>query len=243
MKRRETTIDGYLKARQAEMPLQTRGPVPVTRPFVTISRQAGAGGHTLADTLLEVFAEQDDPQLFSGWQVFDRKLCEIVAANPAYEGSMESLLAEEYRTKTEEFLRQLLGTSHDQDQLMFYVFRVVTAVASIGKSIILGRAGSELTRDMHGGVSVRLIAPEACRIKGVMEHYGIDNEAAARDRARNLDTSRARLLRSHFGVNIDDPERYDMVWNTGRVPFRTIAESVAVMLRTGAEAARSEARR
>jgi cytidylate kinase len=242
MKRRETTIEGYLKTRQAEMPLQS-GAHPVIRPFVTISRQAGAGGHSLAEALLKVFTDQADAELFGGWQVFDRKLCEIVAANPAYEGSMESLLAEEYRTKTEELLRQLMGTSLDQDRLMFYVFRVVTAVASIGKSIIVGRAGSELTREMQAGVSVRLVAPEEYRIRGVMEHYGINDEGAARIRAKKLDTSRARLLKSHFGVNIDDPERYDVVWNTARVPMQTIAESVALMLRTKAKSAWSHVER
>jgi cytidylate kinase len=223
-------IEAYLGAHAAEMRIGEDGGDSRVRPFITISRQAGAGGHRLAETLLEVFAQQDDVDLFGGWQVFDRRLCEIVAENPTHSRSMSSLLAEEYRTKTDEFLRQMLGSSIDQDMLMLHVFRVVSAVASIGKAIIVGRAGSEVTREMDQGLALRLIAPEDVRIQRVMAYYDV-GEKAARVEARKLDTSRARLLKSHFRVDIDDPARYDAVWNTGRVSVELIAESVVAALR------------
>jgi cytidylate kinase len=226
-----TGIEAYLAAHSTEMRTDDEnGANSRIRPFITISRQAGAGGHLLAEALLEVFARQDDTRLFGGWQVFDRRLCEIVAENPTHSTSMSSLLAEEYRTKTDEFLRQMLGSSIDQDMLMLHVFQVVSAVASIGKSIIVGRAGSEVTRDMEHGLALRLIAPEEVRIQRVMDRYGVD-EKAARAEARRIDASRARLLKSHFKVDIDDPTRYDAIWNTGSVSIDLIAESVVAAFR------------
>ncbi len=238
---RLTAMEGYLAAHAAELRSEDHGSEPGARPFITISRQAGAGGHLLAETLLEVFARQDDAQVFGGWQVFDRRLCEIVAENPTFSKSMASLVAEEYRTRTDEFLRQMLGSSIDQDMLMLHVFQVVTAVASIGKSIIVGRAGSEVTRDMGQGLSLRLIAPEETRIRRVMEYYGFE-ERSARDEARRIDSSRARLLKAHFRVDIDDPTRYDAIWNTGRMPIGAIAESVVATLRHQAAEHRNEIR-
>lgn len=223
------TIERYLSAHVPDTSPADGASAPRTHPFITISRQAGAGGHELAESLLEVFAAQDDQPLFGGWQVFDRKLCEIVAEDPAYTKSMESLVAEEYRTKTDEFFSQLLGPTIDQDLLMLHVFEVVRAVASIGKSIIVGRAGSEVTEGMGPGVAVRLVAPEEMRIPVVMEYYELD-ERAARDKARRLDQSRARLLKKHFQVDIEDPTRYDAVWNTGEAPITAIGEAIAVIL-------------
>ena len=170
-------------------------------------------------------------ELFGGWQVFDRKLCEMVANNPIYTASMSSLIAEEYRTKPTDFFHQILRSTVDQGSLMNEVFRVVAAVASIGKCVILGRAGSEVTRSFSPGVAVRLVAPEEVRIKGVMEFYGLKSEREACAAATKVDDSRARLLMSHFGVDIDDPTRYDAVWNTGQVPVEVVAENVATMLR------------
>ncbi|MCP3973875.1 MAG: cytidylate kinase-like family protein [bacterium] len=223
-------IERYLSAEAARMRERDTTSSPRVRPFVTISRQAGAGGHDLAQSLVEVFAAQDDADLFEGWQVFDRKLCEMVARNPIYSVSMSSLLAEEYRTKTNDFFHQILRSTVDQGTVMNEVFRVVAAVASIGKCIIVGRAGSEVTRALSPGVAVRLVAPEEVRVRGVMEFYGLD-EKTARAEAVKLDASRARLLDKHFGADIDDPTLYDGTWNTGQVAVPVIAENVATILR------------
>jgi cytidylate kinase len=223
-------MEAYLIAHAEDMRSREDGSEGKLRPFITISRQAGAGGHLLAGALLDTFARQEDIGLFGGWQVFDRKLCEIAAEHPTFSASISSLLAEEYRPRSDEFFRQMLGSSIDQDMLMLHVFRVVRAVASIGKSIIVGRAGSEVTRDLAQGISLRLIAPEETRIERVMDRYGLD-ERAARGEAKKLDSSRARLLKSHFRVDINDPTLYDAVWNTGRIPIETIAESIVATVR------------
>jgi len=199
-------------------------------PFVTISRQAGAGGQSLAQTMLEVFARQADVALFGGWHVFDRRLCEIVAEDPKLVGSLELLVTEAYRSRTEDFLRNLLTTTTDQNFVMEGVFRSVRTVAGMGKAIIVGRAGSQVTKGMGSGLSLRLVAPETVRIARLMERHAID-ERAARDQARKRDADRARLLRRHFRTDIDDPFGYDAVWNTAGVTTEEIAESVVAILR------------
>lgn len=222
-------LERYLTAQALRSSATVTGSGPTVRPFVTISRQAGAGGHALAETLLGVFADQDDAA-FAGWQVFDRELCEMVVADPTYAKFRASLLSEEYRPKADDFVHQILRATVDQDLVMHEVFRVIAAVASAGKAIILGRAGAEVTRDIHPGVAVRLVAPETLRIEGVMDYYGLEEKAARKECAK-LDASRARLLKTHFGVDIDDPIRYDLVCNTGQVQLEVIAESITTVLR------------
>jgi cytidylate kinase len=202
-----------------------KGPMP----FLTISRQAGAGGHHMADALLEVFEEQPNRDLFGGWQVFDRRLCEMVADDPFFSDSLDSLLAEDYRTRSDEFFHQILRSSVDQRAVMERVFRVVRAVASVGKAIIIGRAGAEVTRDMEAGVNVRLIAPETIRIKGMMDYYGL-TERKARTEAERLDQARGRLIRTHFKSDINDPALYDVVFNTGTIPIPTAARALPAIV-------------
>ncbi|MEA1903288.1 MAG: cytidylate kinase-like family protein [Actinomycetota bacterium] len=222
-------VERYLRAQMVRNRERQGTPQAGARPFITISRQAGAGGHRLAQSLLETFAAEEN-ELFDGWQVFDKRLCELVADDSTYTHSLDSLLAEEYRTRTDEFFHQILRSSVDQRAVAEKVFRVVRAVASVGKAIIIGRAGSEVTRDMDGGIHVRLIASETVRIHGVMDHYGIE-EKAARGESKRLDTARARLLKTHFGVDIADPTRYDVVFNTDQVSIGTITDLLVVMVR------------
>ena len=103
------------------------------------------------------------------------------------------------------------------------------------------RAGSEVTGGMGRGVAVRLIARAKARIRRVMEDCDpVEREAP--DTVRRRDQSRSRLVRKHVRVDIDDPTRYDAVWNTGQTPIPAIAESIAANLRREMGAAPATAR-
>ena len=206
---------------------------PQLRPFVTISRQAGAGGHTLANLLVKELDDQPDKDLFGEWEVFDQKLVAMVADDPSLRVSVESLLGEEYRKSTEDFFRQLIASTTHQDIVMDRMFRLVRAIAEVGRSVIVGRAGSEVTRGLGPAVSVRLIAAEEHRIHRMMQLYGL-NEKEALSAIDRHDSGRARLLRRHFRVDIDNPLLYDAVWNTGQVALEDIAAAIIVLLRSRA---------
>lgn len=225
-------IERYLRANVAT---HTRGRLSdrsdeLPRPFITISRQAGTGAHDLAEVMVDVFSRQDD-RILHGWQIYDRTVCEIVAEDPAFSGSLESMVAEEYRSKAGDFFRQLLASTADQDMVMQRVFLVVRAVAGMGKSIIVGRGGSHVAKDMEHGVSIRLVAPEEQRLAKIMESRSLDERAALAD-IRKRDGDRKRMMRAFFGVDIEDPLGYDTTWNFGTSSYEEIAESVALLVQS-----------
>ncbi len=200
------------------------------RPFVTISRQAGAGGHTLANMLIERFEQQDDTELFGGWEMFDQKLVKMVADDPDLTVSVESLLGEEYHRTADDFFRQILISSTHQDIVADRMFRLVRLLAEVGEAVIVGRAGSEVTRDLGPSVSIRLVAPEDARVARMMKLRSLSEKKtlAAIDRQ---DSGRKRLLKRHFRVDIDDPLLYDATWNTDAVSFEAIADATIAVLR------------
>jgi cytidylate kinase len=207
------------------------------RPFVTISRQAGAGGHSLANALISRFEDQADKELFGEWEMFDQKLVAMVADDSDLRVSVEALLGDEYRKAADDFFRQLFSSTTHQDIVMDRMFRLVRTIAEVGKAIVVGRAGSEVTRGLGPSVSVRLVAPEEKRIRGMVEYYNIP-EKEALDQMDRRDSGRARMLKKHFRVNIDDPLLYDAVWNTGHASIEEIADSITAMLSRRAEAYR-----
>jgi cytidylate kinase len=222
-------IDRYLRAYFASQQMPEGEPSePQPHPFVTISRQAGIGGHALADEIVDVFSSIDDP-IFSGWRVYDRTLCEMVAEDPRYRKSLDSLLDEEYRSKANDFFHQMVRSTVDQKLVMNRVFLAVRTVAGMGRSVIVGRAGSHVTQDMPEGISIRVVASEDVRIQRAMDMHGL-TEREARAGGRKRDADRARLIRAHFGADIDDATGYDAVFNAGMVSFGEIARSVAVMV-------------
>jgi cytidylate kinase len=224
-------IDRYLRAHFAAQRMPEPAPVePRVFPFVTISRQTGTGGHALADTMLKTFAEHEDVDLFSGWRIYDRSICEMAVEDRRFAGSLDSLLEEEYRSRATDFFHQMLRSTAAQTMVMDRVFLVVRAIAGMGKVIIVGRAGSHVTEDIPQGVSLRVIAPEEFRIARVMEVHRL-TEKEARAGSRRRDTDRARLLRTHFGADINDPTGYDVTWNVGSASYEEIAQATAALIR------------
>jgi cytidylate kinase len=180
--------------------------------------------------MLESFAEDDDGDLFSGWRIYDRSICEMVVEDRRFAGSLDSLLEEEYRSRANDFFHQMLRSTADQTMVMDRVFLVVRAIAGMGKAIIVGRAGSHVTRDMPQGVSLRVIAPEEIRIAKAMAAHDL-TEKEARAGSRRRDTDRARLLRARFGADINDPSGYDVTWNVGTTSYEEIAQATAALVR------------
>ena len=199
------------------------------RPFVTISRQAGAGAISLAGAIVDAFDREDDRDLFSDWQVFDHNLTDVVRTEPSIARSLDSLLDEEYRSPTADFFHQLVRSTSDQDRALARVFQAVRSLAMIGKTIIIGRAGSRVTADLPLGVHLRLVASETTRVAGLMESDGLDARHA-RSELRKIDARRARLLKVYFHVDVDDPSGYDAVWNLDSASHVEIAEATAAVI-------------
>jgi cytidylate kinase len=198
------------------------------RPFITISREAGAGAHTLAHALLERFERENAP-LFRGWQIIDRDLCERVAGDYNLRASVQSLVGEEYRSQIEDAILTMLGQT-PRDVVMRRIFETIRTLGSVGKVIIVGRCGMCVTRDLPGALHLRLVASESSRTARMMRLLKIP-QARAKQVVENHDRDRARLVSRYFMRSIDDPLLYDAIWNTDATPIAAIAEAAVALLR------------
>jgi len=225
-------IQEFLKEKRSLRNLPTTG-----LPFVTISRQAGAGGHLLAHVLTTDFLKLADEPLFTGWHVFDRELCEVIAQDPVLQVSMEQLMSEHYKPDFSDFIESLFTGRSDQYALHKKTFEVVRLLATLGQVIVVGRAGACVTRDLPGGVHVRLVASEAHRTRWMMDKFRVGKEEAAKMILKQ-DADRRKLLRTYFDHDIDDPLLYDAVFNTERVNPHEMSAAVVAMLRRQTHQAR-----
>ena len=194
-------------------------------PYVTISRQAGAGGKTLAQALLLKIELKSYADPYRGWKIFDREIADLLHEDKELARSTGSLLGEEYHSEVEEFFKGLLGGPSDQYRLEKTTFDLVRTLASIGKVILVGRAGASVTAKLPGGIRVRLVAPIDWRVRNMMSLMSI-NEHEAEALAKQQDHGRARLARDFFDHDVDDPGLYDVVIDTSETPIEDAASRV-----------------
>lgn len=199
-------------------------------PFVTISRQTGAGGHTLAEALVAEMEKERGHSLFAGWQILDQELCKKIAEDPELKISMASLLSEEYRSEIEDMIDELTGLWSPQYKIIRKMFEMIRAFATFGKVIIVGRGGSCLTRGLPLGIHVRLVASLPSRIQRMMRLLNLP-EKKAREVVGEQDRSRRKLLKDYFNRDIEDPLLYDVIWNTDTVPIPEIARTLVGLVR------------
>ena len=200
-------------------------------PFATISRQYGAGGRRLARTLIKEL-EKESSKILRKWGIFDRHLCELMVRDPRLKESIRTLFREEYQSEAEALILSFLGRSTFKPAAYRELFEIVYTSATFGKVIIVGRAGACITRALPQGVHIRLVASDEGRIKRLnLGQQSLSNAEARRILQKN-DRDRAQLVKRYFNQDIEDPLLYDSTWNTDCVPFKEIARSTILLIKS-----------
>lgn len=104
------------------------------------------------------------------------------------------------------------------------------SLAVLGRVIIVGHGASQATRGLRSGVHLRLVAPEPARRRRLAEQGGLDEDQVRQEIARR-DQARARLLKDHYRVDIDDPLHYDAVFNTGEIGVEAVAAAALALIK------------
>ncbi len=198
-------------------------------PFVTISRQAGAGGHTLAREIVRAVETALPEESGTGWEVFDHKLCMVIAQDPEMSVSFEELLAERYRSEITQVVEDIVFGTARQYKMFKRIFEIVRGLAAIGKVVIIGRAGNCVTAGLPLGVRVRLVAGMETRITNMMQLLEVKRDAAIRA-IKQQDAERTKLIYDYFNKDINDPLNYDAILNADTMDMQEMASIITELI-------------
>ena len=136
--------------------------------FVTISRQAGAGGTSLGTELVKAINRlnpEADP-----WCAWDQELVDKVAAEHHIRDEFIEAMEDAKRPWFLELIASLSSADRPSD---FKVYRrvamTIRALAHAGRAVIVGRGGVFITAGLPGGFHVRLVAPIDFRVRRMAE--------------------------------------------------------------------------
>jgi cytidylate kinase len=215
-------------------------------PFVTVSRQAGAGGRTLGRALADRLTALGPPD--RPWAVWDRELVEKVSAEEHIPASLiESLEADgPRRSMFQDFLASLSARNDaaDLDEFQVYrrVARTVRALARAGHAILVGRGGVYATSDLPGGVHVRLVAPLHDRVANMARILNV-SEAHAAEEVRRIDRYRDTFHRRYWPDKALLPEIFTVTLNTARLGDEEMANCILPLIPRGSAASPANAPR
>jgi cytidylate kinase len=122
---------------------------------------------------------------------------------------------------------------HSAEELVIQLIRVSYEKGNV---VVVGRGGQVVLRDKPDVLHVRLVAPLEVRIRRHQIRAGLTVEAA-REEVLERDRASAQFVKRYHGVDVADPTLYDLIINTGKLPWEGAADLIAralAALATGA---------
>ena len=197
-------------------------------PAITLSRQAGSGGHAVADQLVRLLEhEMPGP---SAWTIFDRNLVEKVLEDHNLPGRLARFMPEDRISEINDTLDELFGLHPPSEMLVHKTAETILHLAQLGRVILIGRAANVVTARLPHVLHVRLVAPVEYRVDFVREKHGLTRKEATA-LIHNEDAARKRYLHKYFTKDIEDPLLYHLVINMALSRPDSAARLIAMHLK------------
>jgi cytidylate kinase len=204
---------------------------------LTVSRQFGAGGKTLADRVAQrlgytVASEAIIEQLAESARISPEGITDLDAEQGWSSPPASGILA------AGRFVERLL---HPQRQFMdgqVYVQllqEIVPKIAEKGDTVIVGRGAQFILHDFPDTYHLLLVAGEPDRIRFMIDHYNLllpKSRRIVRRQARR----RQRLMQLFDQDAFDRPGNYDLVLNMSKLTLECAVDMVCSLVAEPAEA-------
>ena len=193
-------------------------------PFVTISREAGAGARTLARKL-QSYLDSNYPLSTGPWTLFDKNLVETAMKEHGLPERFAKYLPEGRVSELKATIGELVGLHPSLWELNKQVSETLLNLAHIGGVILVGRGAHVLTRASETGLHLRLVGGLEYRTRRAAEFYDLSDKEA-RTFIEREDKSRRLWVKDHYDEDIGDPSKYDLTINTDTISMDEIVSLI-----------------
>jgi cytidylate kinase len=222
-------VGSYEKCKRYIESHSQRTETPVKRikgyPCISVSRETGAGAQVVCNKLIKILESKSEKN-GNKWTYFDRQLIEKILEDHQLPKQVSEYMVEDKYRYLSSAVNVLLGLHPSQWSLLHKTTETVLQLARMGKVVIVGRGGNIITFKLKNVFHVRLIAPLENRIMYIMDVQKM-NRQSAEVYIKKEDAARRNYLKSNFSRNIENPELYHMVLNTGLLTHGETATVIA----------------
>ena len=213
---------------------------PVSRPparvgtgfrAVTISRETGSGGNSVAERLIESL-NSSSRKGACPWALFDKNLVQKVLEDHQEPGRLAKYFPEDRLTELQDIMDEVFGLRPASWTLVQQTSETILQLAALGNVVLIGRAGNIVTRKLPDVLHVRLTGSLETRARRLSENRGMTRKTAL-DLIHKEDVGRRRYVKKYFNANIDDPLSYHLVINTDLVTTEDAAATLSRIVLQG----------
>lgn len=201
-------------------------------PVVTITRQFGSGGSSVAQKVAQEL----------GWTVIDNEFVAAVAREAGLPVATVAAHDERAPSPMQRLVRALAAAAPEEfvpsgqeadepteERIVRVTGRVIGEAAAQGRAVLVGRGAQAVLAKAHpdDALHAYIVAPLEQRIAEVGQRMTLDAKAA-RHLIDRTDADRDRYVEKWHGRKRQDPTNYHLVLNTGFLGYDAAAEQIVV---------------
>ena len=195
--------------------------------LITISREYGAGGSTVARMIAERL----------GWRLVDNQLVEEIARRAGLTAAEAQERVERGPTFVERLSRALAAATPEllapgaaqppeaEEARLQRITEQVVAEAAEDHAVLVGRAAVAVIGQREDAVHIKLVGSSDYRAQVVADRLGIALDDALR-KIRDVDAHRTEYHRRWYQRDWTDPRTYHLVINVGWVGLEEAANLI-----------------
>ena len=225
----EASVRSALSAKPASFWFQD--PSHESIPFVTVSREPGAGAIGFAHRLAEKLSETDSAQ----WTAWDQELVEKISSEHHLGKRIVDMIEDRRYSWVEQLMEYISmnegGANPDEVKVYRRTAVTIRALAQAGRAVIVGRGGVFVTAGMPGGTHLRLVASLEYRIANFAQTNHCSEREAAK-RVAEITDNRARFYHRHWPKARLVPETFTLTLNVGQLSLDDMVACVLPAVRS-----------
>ena len=195
---------------------------------ITISRQVGAGGLSVAQSLADKLE----------YALIDEEIINMVAKDAKVTANWVKSIEENAggllnrmidKLISRNYIDNLVGTQKgyiDEKVYIETLNKIITRIAEEDNCVIVGRGGQYILKDFKNAYHVLLVADKQDRINFMVKHHNFSPDKA-KDLVEQHGIRRARLYQKMGAVGYDKPELYHLIINTSKMNLERAADIIA----------------
>lgn len=198
---------------------------------VTISREAGSGGNSVAENLVANL-QRTNRKDARPWTMFDRNLVDRVLEDHHLPARLAKFFPEDRLTELQDIMDEVFGLRPGSWKLVEQASETILQLAALGGAVIVGRGANLVTRRLPDVLQVRLVGSLEIRARRLAETRGMTRKSAL-DYIHKEDVGRRRYVKKYFGEDIDDPQLYHITLNTDLVSIEDTTNTLTRIVQNG----------
>jgi len=202
---------------------------PLHGPVITISREAGARGNSIARALVAELDASDKIPKHRPWTAFNQDLLDHCIREHNLPERTAQYFPEDKPEEIRALIGEILGLHAGVYTNARKIAETIRRLSQAGNAIIVGRGANIVTANVQYAIHLRLVGDEKIRTRHFAKLHKLTLENAAEEIAKR-DRARKRYLKSNFNRDIDNARLYDLIINTDRFTNDAIARIIRLAL-------------